>query len=630
VRPHKPAVSPEFSRERRDKGGGDRSFDARPTPLQAKELSRTLEWIRDWFFKPVRTVRRAAKPSRPKRVRPRLEALEDRTAPAVFNVSSPADDGGVKELRWAIHQVNASNDATNTINFHIGAAGSLQRIAIGSDLTITKPVTINGLSQGLGLGPLIEVDGSLSFGFVVNAGGVTIADLAVFNGDGIDVNNPAGSAGDQMLSCYIGTDATGQLAGSGNTHGVLIGGADNTVAGCLISGNIFGGVELSGAGAVRNVVRACTIGLDRTGLTALPNGTAGVRIDNGANFNTIGAGAGATVNPSNYIAGNRNCGVVISDASSNLVEGNAIGLGVDDATQIANQGDGVLIESGATNNTIGGTFGGATNLISGNTGNGVHLTDTNVAGNVISGDFIGVALDGATVKANGNDSVLIEAGAFNNTVGGLNTLNPDGTFKALAAGNVISGNSAVGVEISGAGTKQNLVEGDFIGTDSKGMKDVGNDGQGVELDSGAANNTIGGLQGGTTENVISSNGHGVGKALGYGVYLKDQGTNNNVIEGNLIGTDITGNAGLGNVGDGVFITSLAANNTVGGAAAGAGNVISDNGDWGVEIASTNNNLIQANVIGMQNTDHTKPLPNKSGAKKDPNNSGTWTGNVYQP
>src|SRR5207244_1384210 len=64
-------------------------------------------------------------------------------------------------------------------------------------------------------------------------------------------------------------------------------------------------------------------------------------------------------------------------------------------------------------------------------------------------------------------------------------------------------------------------------------------------------------------------------------------------------TNAAGTAALANGGDGVIIGHGAANNTVGGAVAGARNVISGNGGDGVAIqdAFTTGNLVQGNFIG---------------------------------
>ena len=72
----------------------------------------------------------------------------------------------------------------------------------------------------------------------------------------------------------------------------------------------------------------------------------------------------------------------------------------------------------------------------------------------------------------------------------------------------------------------------------------------------------------TARNLISANATGVN--------ITGAGATGNVVQGNYIGTDITGTVDLGNTNDGVLINSGAANNTIGGAAAGAGNLISGN------------------------------------------------------
>jgi hypothetical protein len=78
-----------------------------------------------------------------------------------------------------------------------------------------------------------------------------------------------------------------------------------------------------------------------------------------------------------------------------------------------------------------------------------------------------------------------------------------------------------------------------------------------------------------------------------GVFVANTGT---LVEGNLIGTDATASQALGNGGDGVTLFSSA--NTVGGVEVGAGNTIAFNsgagvGVTGVEVAS---NVIRGNAI----------------------------------
>ena len=72
-------------------------------------------------------------------------------------------------------------------------------------------------------------------------------------------------------------------------------------------------------------------------------------------------------------------------------------------------------------------------------------------------------------------------------------------------------------------------------------------------------------------NVISGNGDGVQIEAGI----------SNVVAGNKIGTDVTGTVALGNSSNGVEVEGT--DNTIGGTTAGAGNVISANGNYDVLI-----------------------------------------------
>ena len=76
----------------------------------------------------------------------------------------------------------------------------------------------------------------------------------------------------------------------------------------------------------------------------------------------------------------------------------------------------------------------------------------------------------------------IDSGAGDNTIGGTSP----------GAANVVSGNANDGVELSGAGTSDNIVAGNDIGTDSTGTLALGNSKAGIEDDSSATDNTIGG------------------------------------------------------------------------------------------------------------------------------------------
>ena len=118
---------------------------------------------------------------------------------------------------------------------------------------------------------------------------------------------------------------------------------------------------------------------------------------------------------------------------------------------------------GASNNTIGGTDPSADNVISGNTGAGIPISDAGTMNNEIEGNFIGTDVTGETSLAN-STGVAIVGEASNNTIGGTDS----------TARNVISGNADNGVLIRGVGTTGNLVQGNFIGTNQAGKLSLAN------------------------------------------------------------------------------------------------------------------------------------------------------------
>ena len=384
---------------------------------------------------------------------------------------------------------------------------------------------------------------------------------------------------------FIGTNASGTAALSNGFIGVLIigGASNNTVGGTtagarnIISGNGSNGVEINGAGSSANVVQGNFIGTDVNGTAGLGNGLIGMLILSGPTNNTIG---GTAAGARNVISGNGSNGVEITGAGSsgNVVQGNFIGTDVTGTVDLGNGLIGMLMLAGATNNTVGGTTAGARNVISGNGSNGVEITGAGSNGNVVQGNFIGTNATGAVALANSFFGVLISNGASNNTLGGT----------TAGARNVISGNGMNGIEINGGGSAGNLVQGNFVGTDFSGTADLGNSIFGVLITNGASNNTLGGTTAGA-RNVISGNGAN-------GVEINGGGSTANLVQGNFIGTDVTGAAAVGNSIFGVLITNGASNNTIGGATASAENTIAFNGSGGAVVPSGTGNSIQRNSI----------------------------------
>ena len=210
--------------------------------------------------------------------------------------------------------------------------------------------------------------------------------------------------------------------------------------------------------------------------------------------------------------------------------------------------------------------------------------------NVVEGNFLGVDPSG-TSKRTTTNSVHVYA-ISNNIIGGTTP----------AARNVISGNTNPAVALN-AGASNNFVQGNFIGTDLTGSVALGNSGNDiVTLDS--PNNTIGGTAAGAG-NLIAGNLDSDFASVGLGF----PASTGNLVQGNFVGTDITGTIDLGGASISVYIAE-GSGNTIGGTTPAAANLISGGDSAGVGIAAASGNFVQGNLIGTQ-VDGVTPLPNDS-------------------
>lgn len=603
----------------------------------------------------------------------RVEPLEDRTLPVVFLVTTTADSGP-GSLRQAIDSANASFGA-DTIRFQLPTTvpnfldvdSTLAGGDVAADVWVIKPLsalppltdstggtTIDGRTQtSFGgntnpFGPEVVLDGSLAGAGVVglsllsNGNAVFGLNVQRFASNGITI-----SGGDQnwVAASFVGANATGTAAAANGGHGVLMtagarsniigvngDGVSDNAEGNVISGNALTGLRIDSVGTDSNVVAGNLIGTNAAATGAIGNGTHGIRITGGARFTRVGTDGGSPADAAewNIISGNLSNGVLIDGAATSqaLVAGNYIGTNGAGMAALPNA-QGVFIDAGASNNTVGsaavgagniisGNFfngvvltGGATgnvlsfnwigidrtgagdlgnnddgvhvlnapgntisgNLISGNNRNGVWLWQSGTTGNVVAGNLVGTDISGTLDRGNGGDGVRVE-NAPNNTIG---------------AGNTISGNNSDGIEITGAGATGTVVTGNRIGTSSAGTAALGNSGDGVSIFNGASGNTIGGTAT-AARNVISGNKL-------HGVQIAGTGTSGNAVRGNYIGTNAAGSTALGNTVNGVQIDGGAANNTIGGSTSASRNLISGNGLDGVFIIAASGNRVQANYIG---------------------------------
>lgn len=486
--------------------------------------------------------------------------------------------------------VNVSNGAHSNV---IGGGTAVARNLIsGNDyegVTIHESGTTTNTVAGNYIG--INASGDLALGNGAGVyiwrgaqgntiGGDTEGERNVISGNahhGVEIAE-TGTDGNSVCGNYIGTDASG-LADVGNLGiGVHIWGAaqNNVLGGSLaVEGNVVSGNERDGvriSGAHSNTVSANLIGTDALGTSDLGNDWNGVYIQDGALGNVVGGdGAGAR----NTISGNGSNGVCIYNGSNgNTVLGNYIGTDATGSVDLGNDCSGVDIVQ-AQDNVIGGAAAGEGNVISGNGLQGVHLHLSGTVSNTVSGNYIGTSASGATALGNTWDGVAIEDAAQGNTIGG----------STPGERNIISGNAMAGVRIRHAGSNDNTVSGNYIGTNAAGSAALANTYQGVTIDAGAKNNVIGG-ESSDERNVISGNGT-------YGVWILHSGTDANIVQGNYIGRDAAGTGDLHNGESGVSVSNGAKDNVI-----GPDNLIAHSLTAGVEVhgGDTTGNTITRNSI----------------------------------
>jgi len=229
-----------------------------------------------------------------------------------------------------------------------------------------------------------------------------------------------------------------------------------------------------------------------------------------------------------------------------------------------------VIRMGARRNSVGVRLSGAANNVSGNSISGCRIAVyADHPNNRIMGNSIGPAPDGSAVVAN-FVGIIIDGGADNTRIGGA----------ASGEGNVISANKYQGIRLF---SSSNTIQGNLIGVNSTGTVAMPNGASGIEAS--GDHYLIGGSAPGQG-NVISGNDYD-------GILISGP---DNVIQGNLIGTDISGSILIPNHGSGIEVSS-AHNIVIGGSTAGAANLIVGNLGDGIKIYDLSiNGLFAGNVI----------------------------------
>jgi len=271
---------------------------------------------------------------------------------------------------------------------------------------------------------------------------------------------------------------------------------------------------------------------------------------------TLGVGSGgSTIKGLDIVDFAGNGFVVLSDGNSIL--GNFIGVDPTGTSRMPNgtfpgSGDGIRITS-ASNNQIGSTNAADRNIVSGNALNGIHVVGSIVSsatGNMIQGNFVGVAADGKSSVGNRTEPAPAPGAAEGNNLGGIEISGGElNTVGGTAAGarNVV-GLNGIGIQLDN-GAQQNSVQGNFSGVGADGVTPAGNLLQGIVLRSsngfgpplgpaqpsepGVSFNTIGGTAAGAG-NLVEFNGTGGVSIFGNPVSASGQPNVSNAIEGNSI------------------------------------------------------------------------------------------------
>jgi hypothetical protein len=198
----------------------------------------------------------------------------------------------------------------------------------------------------------------------------------------------------------------------------------------------------------------------------------------------------------------------------------------------------------------------------------VKIEGTGTKYNDVWRNYIGTDKEGKEALPN-EIGVHISSGATQNTIGG---------GMDEWQGNIISGNTGSGVKIEGIGTKENKVRGNHIGTDKNGKEALPNH-EGLRIENGASKNKL-------EKNIISGNNEN-------GVFITGEGTLDNRIQENYIGTDIGMTEDLGNKKNGICIANLDIQES---RTRVYGNRIYWNKENGIGIWNSNENDIFSNTI----------------------------------
>jgi nitrous oxidase accessory protein NosD len=476
----------------------------------------------------------------------RLTSIANAAGPYVVDTSTDGPDTNVGDtfcsdgvdgcsLRAAIQQ--ATNDSIpTTITFSSDLSGTTLLLdnTYGTLLWVGDNITVTGEAKNIAISGANLGAGKSIFRIEGSNNHLQNLRVKLAPQDGVQIGDFAG-------------------VGTGNNNTLLgVRAYSNARAGIYV----FGG---SNGGGQNNTISSSLIGASTPAACGLGNDI-GVFVDQGA--------TGTTVTSNNIIC-NTLQGVKIMNANNVAVTVNVIG--VSGSATLPNGGDGVYAY-GTTGAYVQG------NLISGNGSNGLVFDNSTQAS--AYDNRIGTDASVLVAVPNGGDGLVLMGGTNFTVIG------------SMLAGdrNIFSGNAGSGIRMDGSGTHDNAVVGNYIGTNFFGTAAVANGQNGVRVQNGAHNNTIGGFGSAAVRNLISGNSLD-------GVLLLN-GATQNYIDGNFIGLAADGLTAIPNGLGGVAAIN-APNNGIGSGHGSTNQYISGNAWQGVYVFSSDNTFIgQSNSIGV--------------------------------
>lgn len=462
-------------------------------------------------------------------------------AAQTFTVIGTADTGGTcptistcAGLRQAILSANG-NAGADTIVFNIAGSGPHIFTPATAFPVISEAVTIDGFCANCDGATanhtalfqpitaiykiILDGPGGSTNGIIISSPtAVTIKGLVMhdFGGNAIQITTGTGHT---IKGNFLGTNAAGtaklnQSGGaivngslikiSGTTSNVAIGGSSPADRN-LISGSGADGIANGSAGTVATglTVRGNYIGTNAAGTAAIANAASGI-VSVGTGFAVGGTAAGE----GNLISGN-SFGLNMGPAASGVIQGNRIGTNAAGTAAVGNI-TGILAV--LVNSTIGSTSASGRNLVAGNTGNGMLLSDS--VGLDVTGNYLGVDVTGTLKLPNRDTDVNISSGSdIDIGVAGAGGGN-------LFGGDTASAGSNKAIRISGTWTNVRVTNNTIgIGT---GGQNIGHKGQGLDASGTGSNLNV------TGNTFVSSNSEGIRVVL-------DSVGSGLVIRGNFVG-----------------------------------------------------------------------------------------------